>query len=188
MLEALRGFTEGFQEIRINADKNDALYRHFTDVADRLEVEDVTVGGQRVMLLMFSNAFLYGLLGVITLVLPVYYEGYTDIIYKVATAAMFCVSPITTLASANHLLNRAEIGLAHVHRLEPQLDADGVGRKGRVRRRPVHDDRSVDRPAQTLGDDRQPARGAADLYLRRIGGGSGCPFPRGLLHRDPAAV
>ncbi len=126
MLEALRGFTDGFQEIRINADKNDALYRHFTTVADRLEQEDVAVGGQRVMLLMFSNAFLYGLLGVVILVLPVFYEGYTDIIYKIATAAMFCVSPVTALASANHMLNRAEIGRAHVHRLEQQLDA-GLG-------------------------------------------------------------
>ena len=126
MLGALRGFTEGFQEIRLNADKNDELYRHFTGVADRLEVEDVAVGGQRVMLLMFSNAFLYGLLGVIILVLPIFYQGYTDIIYKIATAAMFCVSPVTTIAAANHLLNRAEMGLAHVHRLEQQLD-QGLG-------------------------------------------------------------
>jgi putative ATP-binding cassette transporter len=126
MLEALRGFTEGFQEIRINADRNDALYRHFTAVADRLEVEDVAVGGQRVILLMFSNAFLYGLLGVIILVLPVFYEGYTDIIYKIVTAAMFCVSPVTALASANHLLNRAEMGLTHVYQLEQQLD-EGLG-------------------------------------------------------------
>jgi putative ATP-binding cassette transporter len=122
MLETLRGFTEGFQEIRINADKNDALYRRFAAVADRLEVEDLAVGGQRVMLLMFSNAFLYGLLGVIILVLPLFFVGYTDIIYKIATAAMFCVSPITALASANLLVNRAEAGLAHVHQLEQQLD------------------------------------------------------------------
>jgi putative ATP-binding cassette transporter len=121
MLEALRGFTEGFQEIRLNADKNDQLYTHFTQAVERLESENVEVGGQRVWLLMFSNAFLYGLLGVIILVLPMFFQGYTAIVYKIAAAAMFCVGPVAALASAAHLLTRAEIGLGHVYRLEEQL-------------------------------------------------------------------
>lgn len=122
MLEGLRGFTDGFQEIRLNADKNDQLYAHFTEVVDRLEAENVGAGGQRVVLLMFSNAFLYGLLGVVVLVLPIFFEGYTAIIYKIAAAAMFCVGPVAAVASAGHLLTRAEAGLAHVHRLEQRLD------------------------------------------------------------------
>ena len=122
MLDALRGFTEGFQEIRLNADKNDQLYAHFTGVTERLEAENVGVGGQRVVLLMFSNAFLYALLGVIVFVLPIFFEGYTDTIYKIAAAAMFCVSPVAAVSSASHLVTRAEMGLAHVDRLERQLD------------------------------------------------------------------
>jgi len=130
MLETLRGFTDGFQEIRLNADKNDQLYGHFTDVVNRLESENVAVGGQRVVLLMFSNAFLYGLLGVVILVLPIFFQGYTDIIYKIAAAAMFCVGPVASVASAGHLLTRAEVGLAHVHHLEQQLDGGGRSATG----------------------------------------------------------
>ena len=122
MLDALRGFTEGFQEIRLNADKNDQLYAHFTTVADRLESENVGVGSQRVVLLMFSNAFLYGLLGVIIFVLPIFFQGYTDTVYKIAAAAMFAVGPVAAVTSAGHLLTRAEVGLAQVDRLERQLD------------------------------------------------------------------
>lgn len=125
MLEALRGFTDGFQEIRLNAGKNDQLYAHFTEVVERLEAENVGAGGQRVVLLMFSNAFLYGLLGIVVLVLPILFDGHSAIIYKIAAAAMFCVGPVATVASAGHLLTRAEAGLSHVHRLEQRLD-DGL--------------------------------------------------------------
>ena len=35
---------------------------------------------------------------------------------------MFCVGPVATITSAGHLLTRAGMGLAHVHRLERLLD------------------------------------------------------------------
>lgn len=134
MLESLTHFTEGFQEIRLNADKNESLYRRFREVVNDLESVVVGVGQQWVVLLMFSNAFLYGLLGVVIFVLPMFFQGYTDSIYKIAAAAIFCVGPVTAITSAAPLYTRANIGLAHVFRLEEWLDqgivrtAAGAGR------------------------------------------------------------
>jgi putative ATP-binding cassette transporter len=122
MLESLTDFTEGFQEIRLNADKNDSLYGRFTAVVDELETLVVGVGSQWVSLLMFSNAYLYLLLGVVILVLPMFFQGYTAVIYKIAAASIFSVGPVMAVTSAAPLFTKADIGLGHVFRLEARLD------------------------------------------------------------------
>jgi putative pyoverdin transport system ATP-binding/permease protein len=123
MLEALTHFAEGFPEIRVNADKNDALYRRFTGIVDGLEREIVGIGGKWVGLLLFGNAFLYALLGIVIFVLPGFFAGYTDVIYKIVAATIFCVGPVMGVTAVAHLYTRANIGLGHVLQLERQLDA-----------------------------------------------------------------
>ncbi len=122
MLDSLSHFTAGFQEIRLNADKNDALFRHLTNVVDDLQDQVVGVGRNWVILLQFSNAFLYALVGTVIFVLPFFFEGYTDIIYKITAAAIFCVGPVTAITAAAPLYAKADLGLGHVARLEMQLD------------------------------------------------------------------
>jgi putative ATP-binding cassette transporter len=126
MLESLTHVTEGFPAIRLNADKNDALFARYTQIVDDLESLVVGIGGKWVVLLLFSNAFLYGLLGVVVFVLPGFFEGYTDIIYKIAAAAIFCVWPVGAITTAAPLYSRASIGLGHVFRLEDMLDSNAL--------------------------------------------------------------
>ncbi len=122
MLDSLSHFTRGFQEIRLNADRNDALFAHFSAVVDTLRDKVVGVGGKWVILLQFGNAFLYALVGVVIFVLPAFFSGYTDAIYKITAAAIFCVGPVTALTAAAPLYARADLGLGHVARLERRLD------------------------------------------------------------------
>jgi putative ATP-binding cassette transporter len=126
MLDSLTHFAEGFQEIRLNADRNDALFRRFTQIIDELEQAVVGIGGKWVSLLLFNNAFLYALLGIVIFLLPGFFDGYTDVIYKIVAAAIFCIGPVTGMTANAHLYARANIGLGHVFRLEERL-AEGVG-------------------------------------------------------------
>jgi putative pyoverdin transport system ATP-binding/permease protein len=128
MLESLTHFADGFQEIRLNADKNDALFGRFTRIVDDLETEVVGIGGKWVAMLLFSNAFMYGMLGVVIFVLPGFFAGYTDIIYKIAAAAIFCVGPVIGVAAVAHIYSRAEVGLGHVYRMEERLDEGALSR------------------------------------------------------------
>ncbi|HEY8358011.1 MAG TPA: cyclic peptide export ABC transporter, partial [Ramlibacter sp.] len=121
MLEALTHFAEGFQEIRLNAARNESLFARFRAILDDLEREVDRIGRNWVVLLLFSNAFMYALLGVVVFVLPMFFAGYTDIIYKIAAAALFCVGPVIGVFSVAHVYSRAEIGLVHVLELERQL-------------------------------------------------------------------
>lgn len=121
MLDNLTHFTKGFQEIRLNADKNDSLFRHFTQIIDGLHAHVVGVGRNWVFLIQFSNALLYALVGAVIFVLPVFFQGYTDIIYKITAVTIFCVGPLTAITAAAPLYAKADVGLRHVARLEKQL-------------------------------------------------------------------
>jgi len=131
MLESLTHVTEGFPAIRLNADKNDALFARYTQIVDGLESLVVGIGGRWAVLILFSNAFLYALLGVVVFVLPIFFQGYTDTIYKIAAAAIFCVWPVGAITSAAPLYSRASVGLGHVFRLEDLLDANALAGSSR---------------------------------------------------------
>jgi putative ATP-binding cassette transporter len=123
MLDSLTHFTEGFQEIRLNADKNDALQRSFVSIVDGLQEKLVGIGRMWVGLLLFGNAFLYILVGVVVFVLPVFFSGYTDVIYKLVAVAIFCVAPVMAVTSSAPLFDKANVGLGHVFDLEKRLEA-----------------------------------------------------------------
>ena len=123
MLDVAAQVTEGFQEIRLNADRNDAVYTHATVAADRLQTTVTGIGRDWAGLLMFSNAYLYALVGVVIFVLPVFFSGYTDVIYKIAAISIFSVAPVMAVTSSAPLFDRANIGLGHVFALERELDS-----------------------------------------------------------------
>jgi putative ATP-binding cassette transporter len=125
MLGALAHYTEGFQEIRLNAARNDALHDNFTVIAEKLEARVTDIGRQWAMLLQFGNAFLYLLVGAVVLVLPHFFTGHTDIVYKLAVVAIFSVGPVTALTSVAPMFDKANIGLRHVFALEERLAGGG---------------------------------------------------------------
>lgn len=126
MLDSLAHFTEGFQEIRLNGNKSDALRDAFAGIVEDLEAKLAGIGRTWVGLLLFSNAFLYLLVGVVVFVLPLFFSGYTDVIYKIVAVAIFCVGPVTAVTSAAPLFDKANVGLGHVFDLEQRLDASAV--------------------------------------------------------------
>lgn len=121
VMEKVSDFTQGFQELRLNADRSDDIYRDFQGEADDLRGALISIGNQWSALLQFSNAFLFALVGTVVFVLPMFFEGYTDVIYKITAAAIFCVGPVTTITSAAPAFARAQIGLGHVFRLDARL-------------------------------------------------------------------
>jgi putative pyoverdin transport system ATP-binding/permease protein len=129
MLDCLSHFTLGFQEIRLNADKNDALFDRFSDVTGKLEDVVLSLGRRWVNLLQFSNAFTCLLVGIVVFLLPAFFDGYTDTIYKITAAAVFALGPIAAITSVVRLVGRAEAGLTHVFALEKRLDDGVVPRK-----------------------------------------------------------
>ncbi len=124
MLSTLSHFTSGFQEIRLNADKNDALFAHFETRALQLQDTLMALGTRWVALLQFSNAFIFILVGAVVFVLPIFFTGYTDTIYKIVGATVFALGPFTAMISVVRLVGRANAGLGHLYSLESRLIED----------------------------------------------------------------
>ena len=122
MLDTLGHFTKGFQEIRLNAAKNDALFDHFGAVAKRLEATLLGLGNRWVALIQFSNAFIFLLVGAVVFVLPIFFAGYTDTIYKITGATVFALGPFAAITAVVRLIGRAEAGLSHLYGLEAHLE------------------------------------------------------------------
>ncbi len=112
LLDSLTHFTDGFQEIRLNANRSDALFRRFDAITAELESVIVKVGGKWVV--------------VVILVLPGFFHGYTDVIYKVVAAAIFCVAPVNAVIFTAPLYDRANVGLEHAFALERRLEEGAV--------------------------------------------------------------
>ena len=126
MLESLSHFTAGFQEVRLNVAKRNALHKHFEHITTQLEAVILHVGGRWVTLLMFSNTFLYLLLGVVVFVLPAFFVGHTDAIYKLAATAIFCIAPFTSIILTIPIFSRTNAELGHIFALEKKLDTGVV--------------------------------------------------------------
>ena len=169
MLDSLVHFTMGFQEIRLNADRNDALFAHFSEVTGRLKDVVIRLGGRWVMLLQFSNSFIFMLVGVVVFILPAFFEGYTDTIYKITAASVFSLGPIAAIISVVRLVGRAEAGLGHVYALEKRLD-EGAPR----RIEPDPRDRSPFRDFSAIE--------LADVWFKYLDGEGNITFTAGPLN------
>lgn len=121
VMDSLTHFSEGFQEIRLNADKSDALFARFARLVEELKSIILSISRDWAGLLLFNNAYLYALLGIVILVLPMFFTGYSTAIYKIVTATIFCIGPLTGIFSFSHVYRRAEIGLGHVYGILDKL-------------------------------------------------------------------
>jgi putative ATP-binding cassette transporter len=82
MLDSMAHFTDGFQEIRLNADKNDSCSRTSRRSSTTWRRPWSASASAGWCCLQFSNAFLYALAGVVILVLPAFFAGATDAILQ----------------------------------------------------------------------------------------------------------
>lgn len=121
MLDSLTHFSAGFQELRVNRNKSDALFERFGDIVGQLEAQVKGVGGQWTGLVMFANAFLYALLGVVVFVLPLFFHGYPQEIYKIAATAIFAVGPVTGIILATPIYLNANAELHRMYALERKV-------------------------------------------------------------------
>ena len=126
LFESIGHFLKGHKEIRLNRVKSNALYQQFLEIGDQLEASIVKVGGQWVSLLMFTNAFLYVLLGIVVFVLPFFLQGFSDVIYKIAATAIFSVGPFTTITITLPIFSRANAELDEIYNLEKSLDSNST--------------------------------------------------------------
>lgn len=121
LLGRVSDYLDGFSEIRLNADKNDALQADFEQVTRDLKDKVTGIGRRWARLIQFSDAYLYLLLGGVVFLVPLFSVGGNAVVYKLSVLAVFCVAPVTALTSVAPMYERASVGLQHILALNAKL-------------------------------------------------------------------
>jgi cyclic peptide transporter len=121
VLTEMIGFTRGFKEIKLHAARSDALFGAFCQSTEQLRDKVIGVAGIWTTLIQFSGAFTYALLGILIFLVPIYTDGYTDVVFKLVAAAAFCLGPLASITSVGHLFASAEVGLGRIASIEQRL-------------------------------------------------------------------
>jgi putative pyoverdin transport system ATP-binding/permease protein len=121
LVDDLSHIIDGFKEIRINLKKSDSIFSAFKHVADENESLKLVLGAKYIFIWLFSNLFLYSLLGIIVFVFPQYIAGYKDVVIKLTATTLFLLSPLSLLVTFIPLFSRANITIENLYKMEEKL-------------------------------------------------------------------
>ena len=115
-------FTDGFQEMRLNQHREDAMFCEFLSLSTKLREVTVSTSRYWANITLFSNAYLFALLGISVTVMPIFFESFSDDTYKIITATIFMIGPLIGISSSIPLYNESEQGIQSTVELIDYLD------------------------------------------------------------------
>ena len=124
MFDGLDHILDGFKEVRLNWNKNQAIYSSFE--SDVLESEDLKVknGEHFAVAQMSTQMFLYGLLAVIIFIMPEMIDDYEDLVSKMVSSVLFLIGPLIVVISSVPVVVRMNTALENLSTLEDKLKVE----------------------------------------------------------------
>jgi putative ATP-binding cassette transporter len=119
---ALTDILDGLKEIKLNREKSNDLYSHFEKLSLILKNLKISTGKKFSENMVFSQAFLYIVLGAIVFILPRLKPEMADQIVSVTTAMLFAIGPLTSLVSMLPVFGKVNIAIKNIYDLESELD------------------------------------------------------------------
>ncbi len=113
----------GFKEVKINRQKGDDILEDIASQSSAIENIKIEVGKQESRLWGHGRILVYTLLPVLIFVVPSISQLHTDNIYKIASTILFITGPIAILINILPVLNRVNLSIEALMRLEAEMDA-----------------------------------------------------------------
>ncbi len=120
---ALTDIIDGLKEIKLNRKKGNDLFSHHDNISSLLKKLKVKTGYLFSVNMVFSQAFLYIVLGAIVFVLPQLNESFSKEIISTTTAMLFAIGPLTSLVSMIPPYEKVNLAVTNIYDLEEELDA-----------------------------------------------------------------
>ena len=120
--KSLTDILDGLKEIKLNRKKSNDLYSHFEKISLKLKELKISTGYKFSENMVFSQAFIYIVLGAIVFVLPRINPDMADNIVSTTTAMLFAIGPLTSLVSMFPIFGKIEIAIKNIYSLESELD------------------------------------------------------------------
>lgn len=119
---ALNNILGGFKEIRLNMDKNDAVYERLENISVDNQDLKIKTGMSYATIMIMSQVIFYLLLGAIVFLLPMFSKTYPESITKITSAVLFIVGPLTGVISSIQVFTRANVSIDNIRGLEAALE------------------------------------------------------------------
>jgi putative ATP-binding cassette transporter len=119
---SLTNIIDGLKEIKLNRKKSEDLYSHFEKILLRLKELKISTGFMFSENMVFSQAFIYIVLGAIVFILPGLNPEISDKVVSTTTAMLFAVGPLTSVVSMMPIFDKINIAIKNIYNLESQLD------------------------------------------------------------------
>lgn len=119
---SLTDILDGLKEIKLNRKKSNDLFSHYRDISTVVKKLKVSTGYLFSVNTVFSQAFIYIVLGSIVFVLPQLNESFSKEIVSTTTAMLFAIGPLTSLVSMIPPYEKLNLAVRNIYELEEQLD------------------------------------------------------------------
>lgn len=117
----------GFKELKLSGRKSHALYEHLEVTSRETEQHKVNAGLKSVLILMFSQIFLYSLLAINIFILPNLASISSPDIIKLTTAILFIIGPLEATVGSIQMYINANVAISNIYQLEASIDAATKG-------------------------------------------------------------
>ncbi len=174
---------EGFKELKLNRAQHVSLAEHLHKISSEYRRLSVTGTALHQVTIVTSEAFIFGLVGVIVFVLPPLFPGTAVSVFQFLATVLFMIAPAEQLLSSANVISQARIALGKIEGFEKDLNAgmvDPASREADVKPFTFNsvELRDVHYQFQELGDEHQFDLGPINLKLERgevlfICGGNG---------------
>ncbi|MDD4921221.1 MAG: ATP-binding cassette domain-containing protein, partial [Bacteroidales bacterium] len=119
---SLTDILEGLKEIKLNRKKSNDLFSSHHSITSGLKKLKITTGQLFSTNMVFSQAFIYIVLGAIVFILPQLNPGFSKEIISTTTAMLFAIGPLSSLVSMIPQYEQINLSVRNIHTLEEELD------------------------------------------------------------------
>ncbi len=119
---SLTDILDGLKEIKLNRKKSNDLFSHYRKISTVVQKLKVSTGYLFSVNMVFSQAFIYIVLGAIVFVLPQLNANFSKEIISTTTAMLFAIGPLSSLVSMIPPYEKLNLAVENIYELEDQLD------------------------------------------------------------------
>jgi len=120
--DSLTDILDGLKEIKLNRKKSNDLFANHRKITSNVQNLKIITGHLFSANMVFSQAFIYIVLGAIVFVLPQMNPGFSKEIISTTTAMLFAIGPLSSLVSMIPQYEQINLSIRNIYTLEDELD------------------------------------------------------------------
>ncbi|MDA3930704.1 MAG: ATP-binding cassette domain-containing protein, partial [Prolixibacteraceae bacterium] len=119
---SLTDILEGLKEIKLNRKKSGDLFQNYGKISSIVHDHKVNTGKLFSLNTVFSQAFIYIVLGAIVFILPQLSDKFSEEIISTTTAMLFAIGPLSALVAIIPQYEQLNLSVRNIYDLEEELN------------------------------------------------------------------